>query len=178
MRRRSFDNLTNRRSCGFTLVEVLAVVVILGLAAVIAVPLISDSGDVQIASAGRQIVSTLLFVQTAAITHQQRYRIVFDTATESYSVIDEAGNPVTDNILDNTTLQVDFPSTANFSKVDIDTVDFDGTDRVWFDRLGAPYSGDIGAMTPMTSGSIVLSSGQHAVTVSVEPVTGRITLTE
>ena len=59
--------------------------------------------------------------------------------------------------------------------VKIDSVNFDGTNVVWFDLLGAPHSGAIGASpTPLTVGSVVITAGDRNITINVEPVTGRI----
>jgi len=163
---------------GFTLVEIMMVVAILGLAAAIAVPLLSDTKDVQVASASRQVVSALLFAQTASISEQTPYQIVVDNVTDSISVLDQDDAPITDDLLSQTSLQVSFPTTPNMSQVKVDSVDFDGGNRIWFDRLGAPYSGLIADNTPMNTGQIILRAGDHTVTVNVEPVTGRITLVE
>ena len=62
--------------------------------------------------------------------------------------------------------------------VTIDTVNFDGTDRVWFDRLGAPYSGAIITNTPLMLGEVTVRAGSSSYTVTVEPVSGRIKVNE
>ena len=158
----------------FTLAEVLVVVVILGIAGAIVIPLISDSSDLQATSAARQIVSALLFAQTAAIAHQQQYQVVFDDATNSYEVQDFAGNAVDNPVSSGSDYRVVFSDISQLKSVTIDTVNFDSTDRVWFDRLGAPYSGPVIANTPLTTGEVTVRAGASSYTVTVEPVSGRI----
>ena len=162
----------------FTLIEVLVVVVILGIAAVITVPMIADTADLQATSAARQIVSTLLFTQTACITKQETYQMVFDSVTDSYSVQDAGGNVIDDPVIAGKQMQLSYPDSSDLSHVTLNSADFNGTDRIWFNRLGEPYAGNPAGNNPMTSGTIVVQSGDKQITVTVEPVTGRVTLSE
>ena len=82
----------NKQQGGFTLAEVLVVLVILGIAATVVIPMIGDTSGMRVTSAARLLASTLLFTQTAAISQQQQYQVVFDVAGESYEVQDAAGN--------------------------------------------------------------------------------------
>ena len=166
------------RRTGFTLAEVLVVVVILGIAGAIIIPMISDSTDLQATSAARQIVSTLLFAQTAAIAHQEQYQVVFNDATESYEVQDSTGAVIDNPVSPGTDYRISFPDISQMKSVTIDTVNFDGTDRVWFDRLGAPYSGAIITNTPLMLGEVTVRAGSSSYTVTVEPVSGRIKVNE
>ncbi len=166
------------RQRAFTLAEVLVVVVILGIAGAIIIPMISDSSDLQATSAARQIVSTLLFAQTAAIAHQEQYQVVFDAAAESYEVQDSSGAVIDNPVSSGSDYRVSFPDISQMKSVTIDAVNFDGTDRVWFDRLGAPYSGAIIANTPLASGEVTVRAGSRSYTVTVEPVSGRIKVDE
>ena len=162
------------RRLGFTLAEVLAVVVILGISSMVVIPLISDTTDLQATSAARQIVSTLLFAQTAAIAHQEQYRVVFDTANNRYDVRDGSGAVIADPVAPGKLYQVDFDESMELSRVSLSNVNFNSKSSVWFDRLGAPYSGDPVDNTAMTNGEVAVTAGQRTVTVTVEPVSGRI----
>ena len=166
------------RKTAFTLAEVLVVVVILGIAGAVIIPMISDSTGLQASSAARQIVSALLFAQTASIAHQEQYQVVFDAAAESYEIQDSSGAVIDSPVSPGTDYRISFPDIPQMKSVMIDVVDFDGTDRVWFDRLGAPYSGAIDAKTPLGSGKVTVRAGSSSYTVSVEPVSGRIKVEE
>ena len=162
----------------FTLAEVLVVVVILGIAGAVIIPMISDSTDLQATSAARQIVSALLFAQTAAIAHQEQYQVVFDTVLSSYEVQDSTGAVIDSPVASGTDYRVVFSEISQLKSVTIDTVNFDGKDRVWFDRLGAPYSGPFADKKPLMNGEVTVRAGSRSYVVSVEPVSGRISVAE
>jgi prepilin-type N-terminal cleavage/methylation domain-containing protein len=160
---------------GFTLVEIIIVVVILSIAAMIAVPMVSSAADIQVRSAANQIAAHLDYAKSMAITHQQAYSVVFDVSTESYQVQDEGGN-----LIDHPVNPGDFVvnlSNTELDKVDITSADFDGvvSNAVTFDYLGSPYSGT-DTTAPLNSGQILLQATDFSITVSVEPVTGYVTM--
>ncbi|MHC4555637.1 MAG: hypothetical protein ACYSUS_10255, partial [Planctomycetota bacterium] len=57
------------------------------------------------------------------------------------------------------------------------SADFDGvvSNAVTFDYLGSPYSGT-DTTAPLNSGQILLQATDFSITVSVEPVTGYVTM--
>ncbi|MHC5100962.1 MAG: hypothetical protein ACYSOG_03905, partial [Planctomycetota bacterium] len=68
-------------------------------------------------------------------------------------------------------------SNTELDKVDITSADFDGniTKAITFDYLGSPYSGT-DTSTPLNTGQITLQANDFSITVSVEPVTGYVTM--
>jgi prepilin-type N-terminal cleavage/methylation domain-containing protein len=173
MMNKSNQNIIRRR-LGFTLAEMLVVIVILGISSMVVIPLISGTTDMQATSAARQIVSTLLFAQTAAIAHQQQYQVVFDTANNVYEVQDASGTVIADPMSPGSVYRVDFAKSSGLSQVRLDTVTFNGENNVWFNRLGAPYCGDLGDNIAMTNGMVAVKAGEQTINVAVEPVGGRI----
>ena len=166
----------NKRCCdGFTLVELIIVVVILSIAALIAVPMVSSAADMQVRSAANQISAHLDYAKSMAITHQQAYSVVFDVSNESYQVQDGGGNLI-DHPVNPGDFVVNFSNTE-LDKVDITSADFDGvvSNAVTFNYLGSPYSGT-DTSTPLNSGQIILQATDFSITVSVEPVTGYVTM--
>ena len=164
---------------GFTLIEILMVVVILGIAATAAVTMIGNSSDLQVRAAGQELVATLSYAQSCAIAKNKIYQVAFDPDQESFIVQTVAGT-VTTTVADpvrKTPFQMIFPQSKRFSKVRLDSADFGGARNIWFDRLGAPFSGPVPNNTPMLNkGSIVLAAGESRMTIEVEPVTGKIKL--
>ena len=162
---------------GFTLAEVLVVLIILGIAATIMIPMIGNTHDLQASSAVRRIASSLLYAQTAAITGQVPCQVVFDTAANSYELQDENGVPLSDTMTVAGNYSIDFGSDSRMRAVSIATADFDGSNTVWFDPLGAPYGGSISdSPPPLNNGTINVTAGEKTMTVTVEPVTGRINI--
>ncbi|MFZ9034235.1 MAG: pilus assembly FimT family protein [Anaerohalosphaeraceae bacterium] len=169
---RHYKNKRGRN--GFTLVEIIIVVVILSIAAMIAVPMVSSAADMQVRSAANQIAAHLDYAKSMAITHQRAYSVVF-ISNKSYQVQDSGGN-----LIDHPVNPGDFVvnlSTAGLDKVDITSAIFDpdSSDTITFDYLGSPYRGT-DTSTPLNSGQIILQASDFSITVSVEPVTGYVTM--
>ena len=63
---------------GFTLVEVLIVVVIIGIVGAIVVPQILTAGTLGVQAAARMVIADLQFAQNDAIARQAPRRVVFE----------------------------------------------------------------------------------------------------
>jgi prepilin-type N-terminal cleavage/methylation domain-containing protein len=166
----------------FTLIEMLMVVAILGIAAAMIVPAVSTNEDLQVAAASRVVLGDLLYAQNRAIALQKTHYIEFngnsytlyarDSATSAPYVIN---NPVT-NAPYTTAFGAAGP--ASFANIAIGTENFgSGSTSLSYDDMGSPwaYNAQADTATAMTqSGSIVLqtTSGTFPVTVTIQPYTG------
>lgn len=163
---------------GFTLIEIMVVVVILGLAMYMAVPMFSGAAGMQMQSGANMIAADLEYAKSMAISCQQQYGIIFKTDTE-YDVVDQAGNPVPHPVKNPMQAAsgpkyiVDFhKADIGLNKIDKAAANFDGTNKVTFDYLGSPYNGSGGALN--AQGTITVQSGASTMRIYVEPVTGFI----
>ncbi len=165
-----------RRACGFTLIEVIVVVVILAIVALMAVPMFGSAADIQLKAAANMIAADLEYAKSMAISRQQYYSVVFNSTNESYEVQDSGGN-VIPHPIDPGDLAVAFPSDSRLNQVVIVSADFDDSsdETITFDYLGSPYSGSPPG-TPLVSGTISLGAGSITMTVTVEPITGYVTI--
>src|SRR5688500_3499715 len=77
----------SKRRGGFTLAEILAVVVILGIASAIIIPQIGTRDDMRVKAAARTLVADLIYAQNLAISTGQVVYIRFDVAGNSYSLL-------------------------------------------------------------------------------------------
>lgn len=164
---------------GFSLIEIITVILILSIAALMAVPMFSSAANVQVRTAANVIAADLEYAKNLAITTQEAHFVTFNTATEAYDVrkISDTANPIGHPTKSGAQFVTELSTDTRTSKVDIVTADFDAVSNntITFDYLGGPYSGQ-GTASPLNSGTITLESEGFTMTVTVEPITGYITV--
>lgn len=163
------------RSNGFTIIEILIVVFLIGIAAMMAVPMMSSAGSMQIRSAANMIAADLEYAKSMAISRGQNFSVVFDKSAESYRIEDQDDNVIAHPVKKGFPYAIDFQNDSRLNRVDIVDADFDATSEVKFDYLGSPYNGE---NTPLNSGVITLQAAGITRTITVEPVTGYISITD
>ena len=164
---------SEERFRAFTLVELLIVVVIISIAALTAIPMMSSAAGMQIRSAANMITADLEYAKSMAISRAQNFSVVFNVANESYRIEDQYGNVLPHPVKKGFDYIIDFQNDGRLDKVDIVSVDFDSTNEVKFDYLGSPYNG---GSNPLNNGVINLQAGGTTTTVTVEPVTGFVSI--
>ncbi|NIA17024.1 MAG: hypothetical protein GWO86_01620 [Planctomycetes bacterium] len=158
---------------GFSLVELIIIVVILMVVAMIAVPMISSAESFQLRSTANMIAADLEYAKQMAIGRGGLYSAVFNKTNESYQIIGQDGAVVEHPVKTGQSYSVNLTTDSRTNRVDILNVDFDLTSTVKFDCLGSPYNG---SGTSLDVGEITLRAGDNEMTVSVEPVTGHISI--
>ncbi len=160
------------KSCpqaGFTLVELMIVIVIIGIAAAMAIPMMSSAASFQIRAGANMVAADLEYAKSMAISRGQNYSVIFDVANDSYQIEDQAGNllqhPFKKGVGDY--YVVDFRNNSRVDRVDITEADFDGVAKITFDYLGSPSS---------NSGTVKLQADDAEKWITVEPVTGYISV--
>ncbi len=167
----------------FTLLEMLAVVAILGIAGAMLVPSFSETGVLRVQGAVRTIVGDLTFAQCDAVAFQEKRAVVFDVASSTYRVVSVPGDVVdvdTNTMYDPTRpsgkYQVDFRDDA-FGDSRITAADFDGTNQVIFDAMGGPVA-DATGNTASQGGHVRVEGSGAIYDIIVEAFTGRVTVTK
>lgn len=170
-----------RPSRGFTLLELLAVVAILGIAAAMLIPSMSQTGVLRVQAAVRTVISDITFAQSDAVAFQERRAIVFDVDSSSYRIVSVPGDevdPDTNTMYDPTRSGglyiVDFRS-DNFGDSAITAVNFDGENILIFDALGGPVAA-ADSDEPGSGGTVTITGSGSTFLITVEAFTGRVTV--
>ncbi len=177
------------RPSGFTLIEILTVVVILGIASAIVVPQIGSRTDLTVRTGARLLMSELIYAQNMAISSQKWHYVKFDVDAENYRVLDAAGPGGADQVIKHPITKNDFVTrfgAAGDSRVrdiKIQSAVFNGVNTLYrpeftiaFDELGTPFVFDYAqnGSDEMLDGAIVLECGLNTITVTIERYTGEI----
>ena len=169
----------HRHTAAFTLIEIMITVVILGIVALIAVPMMSGAADMQVRSAANRLAADLEYAKNMAITHQRRFTVEFDTTTgnnNGYTLRDHSGAVIT-NPISGRNFDVRFASERSLNRVRIPvngiTLDPDTTPKaITFDYMGTPHAGT----ERLDKGEIILTADGFSLTVDIEPLTGYVTI--
>ena len=171
-----------RTHSGFTLVELLTVIVILGIAAACVVPQIGTRDDLDAAAAARTLMADLLYAQNRAISTQKAHFVQF--ATTGYTIFSQDSSTSPLYTINNPTTQTNYVVTlgsasCTFPNINIATANFDGSPSMMlqFDTVGAPwvYNPASGTATPLVgTGTITLSTTPPGLSANVliDPATG------
>jgi len=157
----------------YTLVEVLIVVVVLGIAAAMVVPEFSGTNVLRVQSAVRMVVADIIEAQSESIAFQQGRALKFTAGQRRYQVAATRGGSV-DFTLD--LLEDRQFGGEDFGNAVISTVSFSGGDTLYFDELGSPVTGP-GSGIAAPSGFLEITGSGQRFRITVEAYTGRCTVT-
>lgn len=165
-----------RRSArGFTLVELVIVITILGLLVVVAVPNRSATDEVSLRAASRRLASDLRYAQGQSIARRIRHGVRFELAEKRYAVVATGrGEPVEDPGARGHALVVSFKDPSAAHGVTLVSASFDGSPEVSFDSFGVPSN--LAGREIRRAGLVVLACGGMTSTVEVAPGTGKVTV--
>lgn len=162
----------------FSLLELVAVMVIAGILAVSAVPAMSSLADARADAAARELHRDLSFARQRAVATGTRAWVVFDAAAGSWTVLAEdpssPGRSGATAVTDPATgaALVRRLGASSFGGVSMLSAAFDGAPEVGFDWLGRPLNSGEADLAAL--GTVQLTGGRS---VSVVPGTGLVTLT-
>ena len=165
----------HRTRRGYTLVEILIVVVIMGIAGALVIPSMGATDVLRVQSVVRTIVADINFAQSDGLARQEGRAIVFDPDANSYALVEVHGStldPGTDTIY-----EVKLTNTVKFGDARIVSAEFDGDPVLVFDEMGGPVTEPDGT-TPSGGGTIVVTGSGSQYEIEIEAYTGRVTVTQ
>jgi prepilin-type N-terminal cleavage/methylation domain-containing protein len=159
---------------GFTLVEILIVILVLAIAAAIVIPNIGSANDSQATAAAAILQSDLEVARSMAMTTQAPHSVVFSSDRQSYKVVANYGGgaytaatAISDPVKKGKLYEIRLSGLNGMSHVSVTSANFGGQPYVTFLSLGQPNAG----------GSVVLQVGGITMTVAVEGLTGIVSVT-
>ncbi len=161
-----------KKSRGFTLIELVMVMVMIGIVAVVATPLFQNPVGTRSQAAALRLSSDIRYAQMLAIQTQRTVRVIFDAATNSYQIeiLEAAWNVVMNpGTHGNYIVQL---NSGDFQNVTLSEVNFNGASEIRFDRVGVPTDNN---NPGFTDPAYVKLSGLFQ--VSVAAVTGKVDVT-
>ena len=91
-----------RREAGFTILEMVVVLAVIGLIAAVVVPRVGVMDGVQLKSSARNLTGTIRLTYATAVMKKKPYRICFNLEEQSYIVEEKSGDeyvPASDPLL-------------------------------------------------------------------------------
>jgi len=153
------------KESGFTIIELVAVIVLLGILAISILPRSPTKGSLTIAGQAQQLASDIRYVQYLSMTRGQRF--CFRLSSTGYSMTTTAANACTATATEHPAgiaLPVSLDGMSVSSTLPAGDVIFNGE--------GAPYTD---ATTALAVNAVITLSGEGGTkTVTISPVTGRV----
>jgi MSHA pilin protein MshC len=154
-----------RNQSGFTLIELVMIIVILAIIAAVAIPRMGDVTSMKAAATAEKIKSDIRYAQELAMTRNRSYRVYFNSAPapgSGYAVVNDANNNGTWGEAGE--FAQDPTGSGNLS-VTLNAGDYAGVtasssvNPIEFNSLGRPTGG---------ATTITVSPGGYTITVAAE----------
>ena len=154
---------------GFTLIETIMVIVIIGIMAALSVPRFNAFYGIKLAGVAKKVVSDIRYVQQLAISRHESYNIIFSPGpVNTYLVRRVADSSLAADPFSLGDFSINFNSDPHYGGITITSTNFGGT--LQFDWQGIPRTAAGAALA--NDGSINLSYQGNSKTIIVTQNTG------
>ena len=157
---------------GFTLIEMLTVVLVLAIVAALAVPMMGNTAVNKLQGAASMLVADLAFAQVESVTHGDDPRlVVFDNPNDAYHIAatSDPATPITNPIAGGPYRVTCGQGTASsLTNVTIDSYSLNGDNQLGF--------GIYGGLDQPTAATITLGCEGLTVTITADPNTGEASI--
>lgn len=160
------------RARAYTLVELLVVIVILGLAGALVIPVFGQTNVLRVQAAVRMVIADITTAQSDALAYQRGRAIQFYPGQKKYQILDAGGSTLNaaTQMLEERLLVGD-----TFGDSDIVTCNFSTTDALIFDELGSPITAP-GSQTAAGDQTLEIRGSGQRYRITIEAYTGRVTV--
>lgn len=180
MSQRAMPSSGRRGRRAYTLIEMLVVVALLGIASAMVIPSVGQAGMLRAQSAVRVVVSDLTFAQSDAMAFQAGRAVVFDVENNRYVICAVNGasiDPEVDALYDpqrpSGVMDMDL-NAGRYGGAMLESVDIDGGTVLVFDEMGAPVAAPQ-SNSPSAGGVITIIADGERYTITIDGFTGHIT---
>jgi Tfp pilus assembly protein FimT len=170
---------------GLSYIEIVIVVIILGVVAAAAMPMLSSNDPAKLDNAVNEVANAIRFAQAEAIRTKISYGINTDTTNERIRVYRLSGTTLTYDIyhpIDKKLYDIQMKTDTYVAGIDLVSASFvfggasSSSTSLDFSAEGSPKVTSAGSDYLLTSGTIMLSyHGQQRI-ISIAPMTGRVTI--
>jgi prepilin-type N-terminal cleavage/methylation domain-containing protein len=164
--------IIGRTSAGFTFIELVMVIVIVGILAVVTVPRFQAFNIIKLNSAVKKIVSDIRYTQSIAVSSHDMYGMTFDTGLERYDVRRVRDNTFARDPFSRQNFTVSFASDPMYGGMNIVSANFGNTNQLRFGWNATPLNGNNVSLT--SEGSLAVSYRGASMSIYVSPGTGTV----
>jgi len=164
--------IIGRAGAGFTLIELVMVIVIIGILAVVTVPRFQAFNIVKLNSAVKKVVSDIRYTQSLAVSSHDMYGMTFNTGLERYEVRRVRDNSYAKDPLSRQDFAVDFRSDPMYGGMDISSANIGSTNQLRFGWNATPLNGNNVSIS--SEGSVGVSYRGESMTIYISPGTGTV----